>query len=77
MLQTINLRQAKTHQEALEEQLGAPISNGGGYGLTQSLDADARDPATWPDLLAWLVNRLQAYVEALEAIVSEPLGTQP
>ncbi|MCP9826982.1 hypothetical protein KBZ19_00560 [Synechococcus sp. L2F] len=64
------------HQEALEERLGVPISDSDGYGLTQSLDADARDSTTWPKLTAWLVSRQQAYVEALEAIVSEPLGPQ-
>jgi hypothetical protein len=57
------------HQDALEERLGVPISDSEGYGLTQSLDADARDPSTWPKLAAWLVNRLQAYVEALETTI--------
>ncbi|MCX5949469.1 MAG: hypothetical protein NTY67_15295 [Cyanobacteria bacterium] len=57
------------HQEALEERLGVSIADSDGYGLTQSLDADARDPATWLDLTAWLVNRLQAYLEALEATI--------
>ncbi|MCT0210296.1 MAG: DUF4268 domain-containing protein [Cyanobium sp.] len=65
------------HQEALEKRLGVPISDSEGYGLTQSLDADARDPTTWPKLAAWLDSRLQAYVEALEVIVTESLGTQP
>lgn len=64
------------HQEALEERLGVPISDSEGYGLTQSLDADARDPATWPKLAAWLVDRLHAYVEALEVTVHGPIGSQ-
>ncbi len=64
------------HQEALEERLGVPISDSEGYGLTHSLDADARDPATWPKLAAWLVDRLHAYVEALEVTVHEPIGSQ-
>jgi hypothetical protein len=56
-----------SYQQELEERLRVPISDSDGYGLSQSLEADARDPATWPQLAAWLVNRLQAYVEALEA----------
>jgi hypothetical protein len=64
------------HQEALEERLGVPISDSEGYGLTQSLDADARDHATWPKLAAWLVDRLHAYTEALEVTVHEPIGSQ-
>ncbi|MCP9848974.1 hypothetical protein [Cyanobium sp. Morenito 9A2] len=57
------------HQQELEQRLGAPISDGDGYGLSQSLEADARDSTTWPELAAWLVSRLQAYVEALEATI--------
>ncbi|MEA5424282.1 hypothetical protein [Synechococcus sp. CCY9202] len=66
-----------SHQDELEKRLGVPISDSEGYGLTQSLEANARDPSTWPDLAAWLVSRLKIYVEALEDIVSNPLETQP
>ena len=57
------------HQQELEQRLAVPISDGEGYGLSQSLEADARDPSTWPKLAAWLVEHLQAYLEALEATV--------
>jgi hypothetical protein len=65
------------HRKELEAQLGVPISDSEGYGLSQSLEADARDPATWPQLTAWLVSRLQAYVETLEATVVESGAPQP
>ena len=65
------------HQGALEQRLGVSISDIEGYVLTQSLEANARYTSTWPDLAAWLVNRLKIYVEALEDIVSTPLETQP
>jgi hypothetical protein len=57
------------HQKELEERLGGPISDSEGYGLSQSLEADARDHSTWPRLAGWLVSRLQAYVEALDATI--------
>lgn len=65
------------YRQELEERLGVPISDSEGYGLTKSLDADARDPSSWPRLAAWLVDHLKVYEEALEAIVFDPLGSQP
>ncbi len=59
------------HKLPLEQLLGIPISDGEGYGLTQSIEADARDSSTWPELAEWLVNRQEEYVDALESTIKE------
>lgn len=59
------------HKEALQQRLGAPICDSEGYGLSQSLKADAKDPSTWPELAGRLVSHLDAYVEVLEATIQE------
>jgi hypothetical protein len=59
------------HKEALQQRVGAPICDSEGYGLSQSLTADAKDPSTWPELAGRLVSHLDVYVEVLEATIQE------